>query len=78
MMSKLADILEQFEREIISAQEAFDRCKAAPPLTRNQPPVAGARGEQWGQAGGDGMKHGLDACAAAPRACCARGRDVFQ
>lgn len=43
MMSKLADILEQFEREIIAAHEAFDRGKAAPPLTRNQPPVAGAR-----------------------------------
>lgn len=45
MMSKLADILEQFEREIVAAHEAFDRGKGAPPLTRNQPPVAGVRGQ---------------------------------
>ncbi|KAF8069431.1 DHC1 [Scenedesmus sp. PABB004] len=42
MMNKLQDILEQFVREIAGAQEMFDRCRAAPPLTRNQPPVAGA------------------------------------
>jgi dynein heavy chain len=42
MMNKLVDILEQFLREIIAAQEMFDRSKANPPLTRNQPPVAGA------------------------------------
>lgn len=41
MMNKLVDILEQFLREIIAAQEMFDRCKDNPPLTRNQPPVAG-------------------------------------
>jgi dynein heavy chain len=41
MMNKLVDTLEQFLREIIAAQEMFDRCKANPPLTRNQPPVAG-------------------------------------
>lgn len=40
-MNKLVDTLEQFLREIISVQEMFDRCKANPPLTRNQPPVAG-------------------------------------
>jgi hypothetical protein len=43
MMNKLVDILEQFLREIIAAQEMFDRSKANPPLTRNQPPVAGAQ-----------------------------------
>uniref|UniRef100_A0A383W4S5 Dynein-1, subspecies f n=1 Tax=Tetradesmus obliquus TaxID=3088 RepID=A0A383W4S5_TETOB len=42
MMNKLVDILEQFLREIIAAQEMFDRSKGNPPLTRNQPPVAGA------------------------------------
>jgi dynein heavy chain len=41
MMNKLVDTLEQFLREVIAAQEMFDRCKANPPLTRNQPPVAG-------------------------------------
>lgn len=41
MMNKLVDILEQFLREIIAAQEMFDRSKGNPPLTRNQPPVAG-------------------------------------
>lgn len=41
MMNKLVDTLEQFLREIIAVQEMFDRCKANPPLTRNQPPVAG-------------------------------------
>lgn len=40
-MNKLVDTLEQFLREIIAAQEMFDRCKTNPPLTRNQPPVAG-------------------------------------
>lgn len=40
-MNKLQDILEQYLREIIAAQEMFDRSKASPPLTRNQPPVAG-------------------------------------
>jgi dynein heavy chain len=42
MMNKLVDTLEQFLREVIAAQEIFDRCKGSPPLTRNQPPVAGA------------------------------------
>lgn len=42
MMNKLVDILEQYLREILGAQDMFERCKAAPPLTRNQPPVAGA------------------------------------
>lgn len=41
MMNKLVDTLEQFLREVVAAQEMFDRCKANPPLTRNQPPVAG-------------------------------------
>lgn len=41
MMNKLVDTQEQFLREVIAAQEMFDRCKANPPLTRNQPPVAG-------------------------------------
>lgn len=42
MMSKLADTLEQFLREVIAAQEMFDRGRGSPPLMRNQPPVAGA------------------------------------
>lgn len=48
MMNKLVDTLEQFLREIIAAQEMFDRCKVNPPLTRNQPPVAGRQGTQRG------------------------------
>lgn len=43
MMNKLVDTLEQFLREIIAAQEMFDRCKTNPLLTRNQPPVAGSQ-----------------------------------
>eukprot|EP00879_Flechtneria_rotunda_P021064 GHRR01022190.1.p2 GENE.GHRR01022190.1~~GHRR01022190.1.p2 ORF type:complete len:178 (+),score=65.74 GHRR01022190.1:125-658(+) len=41
VMNKLVDILEQFLREIVAAQEMFDRWRSDPPLTRNQPPVAG-------------------------------------
>lgn len=41
MMNKLVDILEQFLREIVAAQEIFDRSQKAPPVTRNQPPIAG-------------------------------------
>lgn len=41
MLNKLVDILEQFEREIVAAQEIFDRSRNNPPRTRNQPPVAG-------------------------------------
>ncbi len=44
MMNKLVDILEQFHWEIGAAQEVFDRCRAQPPMTRNQPPVAGRCG----------------------------------
>jgi dynein heavy chain len=41
MLNKLVDILEQFLRELVAAQEIFDRFNAEPPRTRNQPPVAG-------------------------------------
>jgi dynein heavy chain len=47
MMNKLVDTLEQFLREIVAAQDMFDRCKADPPRTRNQPPVAGACVVRW-------------------------------
>ena len=42
MMSKLNDILQQFSREIETATQIFEIHRADPPLTRNQPPVAGA------------------------------------
>jgi dynein heavy chain, axonemal len=42
MMNKLNDILEQFFREIEHTEEIFETHRATPPVTRNQPPVAGA------------------------------------
>ncbi|KAK3281453.1 hypothetical protein CYMTET_10756, partial [Cymbomonas tetramitiformis] len=42
MMDKFNDILEQFSREIDTTREIFEANKHAPPVTRNQPPVAGA------------------------------------
>ncbi len=41
MMNKLVDILEQFVRELAAAQDMFQRQQAAPPRTRDWPPVAG-------------------------------------
>ena len=42
MMDKFNDILEQFSREIDVTRDIFEANKATPPVTRNQPPVAGA------------------------------------
>eukprot|EP00899_Mesostigma_viride_P018540 jgi/Mesvir1/26688/Mv20468-RA.1 len=42
MMDKFSDILEQFSREIDTTKDLFDVYQNRPPLTRNQPPVAGA------------------------------------
>jgi len=42
MMDKFNDILEQFSREIDTTRDIFEANKARPPVTRNQPPVAGA------------------------------------
>lgn len=41
-MNKFNDILEQFAREIEQTADIFERNKDAPPVTKNQPPVAGA------------------------------------
>lgn len=54
MMNKLADILEQFHREVGAAGEAFARGAGAPPTARNMPPVAGAR--RWGARAGGGSR----------------------
>ena len=42
VMNKFNDILEQFAREIEQTTDIFDRHKESPPVTKNQPPVAGA------------------------------------
>ena len=42
MTNKLNDILDQFSREIDLVSEIFEFQREKPPLTRNQPPVAGA------------------------------------
>jgi dynein heavy chain len=42
VMNKFNDILEQFAREIEQTTDIFERNKEAPPVTKNQPPVAGA------------------------------------
>lgn len=42
MMNKVNDILQQFSREIDHTAQIFDVHRNAPPLTRNQSPVAGA------------------------------------
>ncbi|CAG9462277.1 unnamed protein product [Pedinophyceae sp. YPF-701] len=42
MMEKLSDILMQFSREIDEARAMFNECKEDPPITRNQPRVAGS------------------------------------
>ena len=42
MMKKFIDILNQFEREVESINQLFQDNKEAPPISRNQPPVAGA------------------------------------
>ncbi len=41
-MNKFNDILEQFAREIEQTADIFERNKDTPPVTKNQPPVAGA------------------------------------
>lgn len=69
MMNKLVDTLEQFLREIIAAQEMFDRCKTNPPLTRNQPPVAG-------QYLAECNRHHMQACPAGSACCQLRLHDV--
>lgn len=55
MMSKFVDILEQFSREIDLAQDIFETNKNKPPLTRNQPPVAGAI--KWSRSVFSRVKH---------------------
>ena len=55
MMSKFVDILEQFSREIDLARDIFDNNKGTPPLTRNQPPVAGAI--KWSRSVFSRVKH---------------------
>lgn len=42
VMNKFNDILEQFAREIDQTMEIFEKHKDSPPVTKNQPPVAGA------------------------------------
>ncbi|GMH41526.1 hypothetical protein BSKO_09436 [Bryopsis sp. KO-2023] len=42
MMNKVNDILQQFSREIDLTAQIFEVHRDTPPLTRNQPPVAGA------------------------------------
>ena len=44
MMQKFSDILHQFERELESINQLFLDNKDDPPISRNQPPVAGAIG----------------------------------
>ena len=47
-MNKFNDILEQFAREVDMTVEIFDKQKDTPPVTKNQPPIAGAI--KWGRA----------------------------
>lgn len=42
MMKKFNEILTQFEREVDTINQLFVAHKDAPPISRNQPPVAGA------------------------------------
>lgn len=42
VINKFTDILEQFAREIEQTHDIFEAHKHAPPVTKNQPPVAGA------------------------------------
>ena len=42
VVSKVNDILEQFAREIDTTAEIFEKNVENPPVTKNQPPVAGA------------------------------------
>ena len=42
MMKKFNEILTQFEREVDNINQLFVTHKDAPPISRNQPPVAGA------------------------------------
>jgi hypothetical protein len=42
VINKFNDILEQFAREIDTTVEIFEKHKDTPPVTKNQPPVAGA------------------------------------
>jgi dynein heavy chain len=58
-MSKFVDILEQFSREIDLARDIFETNKALPPLTRNQPPVAGAI--KWSRSVFSRVKHTFNA-----------------
>ena len=42
VINKFNDILEQFAREIDTTTDIFEQHKDSPPVTKNQPPVAGA------------------------------------
>ena len=44
MMKKFNEILTQFEREVESINQLFLENKDSPPISRNQPPVAGSIG----------------------------------
>jgi dynein heavy chain len=44
MMDKFEDILVQFSREVDLVKEIFHKGKEKPPVSKNQPPVAGAIG----------------------------------
>lgn len=54
MMSKLQDILEQFMHEMDGVLRLFNKNRDAPPITKNQPPVAGAI--KWCRAIFEGIK----------------------
>lgn len=42
MMKKFDEILMQFEKEVESINQIFQEHKDTPPVSKNQPPVAGA------------------------------------
>ena len=42
MERKTVDILLQYEKEVAHVQQMFDEGQEAPPLSKNQPPIAGA------------------------------------
>jgi dynein heavy chain len=47
MMEKFTDILIQYSREVQDVRELFEAGKASPPVSKNQPPIAGAIA--WGR-----------------------------
>lgn len=71
MMSKFVDILEQFSREIDLARDIFETNKDNPPLTRNQPPVAGAI--KWSRSVFSRVKHTFNSLRVLPPPAAATG-----